>query len=814
MSDTHSPAGHPQKAMLTSRPSRHFLLRHAAAVAVAMIAGTVIPSAALTAQVQPPTQPPTQPPPVSPVQASTGNTQGQGQEGRPTLENKGDTIVFSMNETSGMELKEFIKWAHELTGKRIVFNETELNQSTQGNRVSFLGTFTFKKETFKTDFFAFFQTMLYIKGFAILPRGSGDLEILEIVFMTGQRGREINSGARYTDADHVADFKDQTGVPILTTVVLKNINAQIASNALRPFFAQGGGAGTPAGGVTIGNTGNNSSLLLQGFGPQVYDAVTLLKLVDTPVESPAIVTTVQKLVYAAPEEIEPILTEVLDNRQKVRQQALQEAGVQGQSGAPLQTGQNQMKVVVNPALRAVILSGTNEQVTEALDLVARLDVPPEPVDGTANVIRLKNVLAKDLRTTLDTFVKSDQQAETQAQQGSPGGGAARRPRSTVIQDHTESNSLVVSASQTKYKQLMNLIDNLDRRQPQVLIETALVELTTGDGWNLGTELGLIDVKDSGNFTRPFGFTSFGQSSFNDTDGDGLPDTRLPNFDAPAQGLTGGIIRGSGFSIPLLVNALATNDRANILSVPSVLVNNNSPATVKTEESRPTLASNQGTATTSQSVGQPRTAGITLDISPTISPNNYLRLNISLTVSRFVGAYDPNLATGGGITLAREIRTQVTMPSGDTMVIGGVIEDSESHSDGGIPILKDLPLLGILFRSSQDTNNKTNLYFFVTPTILDEDDFDDLWQLSLRKKMDAETYIGTRRLQMVDRSWHGSEAAQARTLEDTGSTLEDLDRQGENDLPKYHRPTVAPKQSAPTGPVAPAETSDPTHKQRK
>ena len=104
--------------------------------------------------------------------------------------------------------------------------------------------------------------------------------------------------------------------------------------------------------------------------------------------------------------------------------------------------------------------------------------------------------------------------------------------------------------------------------------------------------------------------------------------------------------------------------------------------------------------------------------------------------------------------------------------------------------------------------------FVTPTILDEDDFDDLWQLSLRKKMDAETYIGTRRLQMVDRSWHGSEAAQARTLEDTGSTLEDLDRQGENDLPKYHRPTVAPTQTTPTGPTAPAETKDPTHKQRK
>src|SRR5262249_23549665 len=220
--------------------------------------------------------------------------------------------------------------------------------------------------------------------------------------------------------------------------------------------------------------------------------------------------------------------------------------------------------------------------------------------------------------------------------------------------------------------------------------------------------------------------------------------------------------------PLLINALATTDKANILSLPSVLVNNNSPATVKTEENRPTLQSQQGTATTSQSVGQPRTAGITLDISPTISPNNYLRLNINLQVSRFVGAFDPNSATGGGITLSRDIKTQVTMPSGDTMVIGGVIEDQESHQDAGVPILKDIPLLGFLFRSSSDTNDKTNLYFFVTPTILDEDDFDDLWQVSLQRKMDAERYIGSRRLQVVDRKWRGVEAGSIRTLEDPGA----------------------------------------------
>jgi general secretion pathway protein D len=344
-----------------------------------------------------------------------------------------------------------------------------------------------------------------------------------------------------------------------------------------------------------------------------------------------------------------------------------------------------------------------------------------------------------------------------------------------------------------------LIDKLDQRQPQVLIEAAIVELTTGDLDRFGVELGLLDLPTGTNntdYSRGFGFTSFGQSTFQDTDDDGLADTRLPDFDNPLQGITGGIISGDGFALPILVNALSTDDKANILSLPSVLVNNNETAIVRTSESRPTQTQNQGTATTSSGVGTPRDAGITLEISPTISPNNYLRLGISLEVSRFVGAFDPNSVTGGGITLSRFIQTQVTMPSDATMVIGGVIEDSESSSDGGIPWLKDIPILGIFFRRSEDSSNKTNLYFFVTPTILDEDSFQDLYHVSLNKKLEAEQYIGTRRLRIIDHRWSGMASGQARTLEDMGATIEDLDAQGEYEMPTYRRNRMTPGPASP------------------
>ncbi|MBX3461665.1 MAG: hypothetical protein KF830_00705 [Planctomycetes bacterium] len=713
-----------------------------------------------------------------------------------------DTIAFSMNENNGMDLAEFVKWAQEVTGRAFTFNLTELQGPGQAaGPVSFLGTLRIKRARFKEDFFSFFQTMLYIKGFAVVPRGEGPLEMLEIVSMSGPRNREVTNGARYVTPDELPLYRNQTGVPILTTVTLKNINATIATNALRPFFASTS-APTGGGGPVLGNVGNNTAMLIQGFGPQVYAAVKLLELVDVPIEAPNLVVQVVVLEEQAPEELEPVLTEVLESRSRIRQQVLQEQGA-GQGGAPGASGQPQLKIVVHSSQKALVLSGTQDQVREALDLVARLDVPGAPVDGAANVIHLKNVLAEDLRTTLNTFMQEDNQAETAAAapQGA-GGAAARRTRKTVIQAHKESNSLLVSAAGTKWKQIQALIDKLDRRQPQVLIEAALVELTTGDLDRFGVELGLLDLKESGDFTRGFGFTSFGQSKFEDTDDDGLPDTRLPDFENPLQGLTGGIISGGDFAVPFLINALSTDDRANILSLPSVLVNNNESATVKTEEERPTTQNQQGTATTQSGLGQPRLAGITLEISPTISPNNYLRLNINLEVSRFVGAFDPNSVTGGGVTLRRTIRTQVTMPSDATMVLGGVIEDSESQSDGGVPFLKDIPLLGILFRRSEATSNKTNLYFFVTPTILDEDDFQDLWHVSLNKKLEAQDYIGERRLRMIDRRWNGS-SGQARTLDDHGTTVEDLDVQGEYEMPTYRRtPDAEPASGRSSGPRAP------------
>ena len=111
---------------------------------------------------------------------------------------------------------------------------------------------------------------------------------------------------------------------------------------------------------------------------------------------------------------------------------------------------------------------------------------------------------------------------------------------------------------------------------------------------------------------------------------------------------------------------------------------------------------------------------------------------------------------------------------------------------------DIPLLGWLFKTYIKDMRKTNLYFFITPHILDETDFSDLDELSTRKKLEAEHYIGPRRLKIIDRKWDSNNKAE--TLEDVGAGIEDLDKGLGFEFPNYRRPpTEAAKPPAPVTP---------------
>jgi general secretion pathway protein D len=183
----------------------------------------------------------------------------------------------------------------------------------------------------------------------------------------------------------------------------------------------------------------------------------------------------------------------------------------------------------------------------------------------------------------------------------------------------------------------------------------------------------------------------------------------------------------------------------------VLVSNNGSATVSTTDEQPTgNTTTLGTGSSTQSgFDGYQSAGITMQISPSISAARYLRLGIELEISNFGSSSDPNLPPP---RTTRRLITQVNVPDGDTMVIGGIISDNKRESESKIPLLGDLPGVGWLFRSTSKQGTRTSLYFFVTPHILHDVDFADLGELSFRAKQDAAQRIGLDRVRMIDKNF--------------------------------------------------------------
>ncbi|MEM9803624.1 MAG: type II and III secretion system protein, partial [Planctomycetota bacterium] len=140
------------------------------------------------------------------------------------------------------------------------------------------------------------------------------------------------------------------------------------------------------------------------------------------------------------------------------------------------------------------------------------------------------------------------------------------------------------------------------------------------------------------------------------------------------------------------------------------------------------------------------AGITLEISPSISASRYLRLDVFLEVSTFIGSVQGAIPPP---RVTRTIETQINVPDGATMVIGGIVIDNQSDTRTQVPWLGDIPILGRLFSRETGNRDRTVLYFFVTPHILEDTEFADLAEISFQKKLEAAREIGLDRIQKVD-----------------------------------------------------------------
>ena len=277
------------------------------------------------------------------------------------------------------------------------------------------------------------------------------------------------------------------------------------------------------------------------------------------------------------------------------------------------------------------------------------------------------------------------------------------------------NSIIVVADRATQEVYKNLIEFLDQRRPQVMIEAKVVIVDTSDGQSVGVE---ISLGDRMGVERLFEFTSYGLSTVN-----------------PVTGALA-LVPGRGFNWTLVepdtadavVRALATHSRSKVVSAPRLLVDDNATGTLASVSEVPFTSVNASNTVATTSFAGFAEAGTTLEVTPRISDNDHLQLDYVVTLNSFTG-------TGGdGVPPPRqtnEIASSVTIPDGYTVIVGGLNFKSDSWDRDGIPYIERIPVLKELTSIENLMTQNTTLFFFLRPVILRDDKFADLKYLSDR-----------------------------------------------------------------------------------
>ena len=375
-------------------------------------------------------------------------------------------------------------------------------------------------------------------------------------------------------------------------------------------------------------------------------------------------------------------------------------------GAPIGTS-----LVADARTNSVLIGGDKSDRLRLRTLIAHLDTPLED-GGDSQVRYLRYADAEELSTKLQTHFTS---------QATAAAGQGMSPISTAnisVWADTQTNAIVVNAPPKMMRSLMKIVDKLDIRRAQVLVEAIIVEVIADQKNELGVSWG---IEASGS-NAPIAVTNFpdflsgvvqlGSAAGSDSNPSGLI----------GEGITLGVgrISDSGVSFAAILRALEGEADTNIISTPSIVTTDNEEATLNVGQEVPFVTGSfTNTGGTGGSVNPFQTInrqqiGVKLSITPQINESNSLVLDISQEISSIAQS------AGGAVDLItnqRIIETTVIVDDGEILVLGGLLEDVLRESDQRVPILGSIPLLGTLFRSRKTEKVKTNLMIFIRAEIL-------------------------------------------------------------------------------------------------
>jgi len=384
-------------------------------------------------------------------------------------------------------------------------------------------------------------------------------------------------------------------------------------------------------------------------------------------------------------------------------------------------------VVVEPT-NSLLVNATTEQHVQIATIISYVDSETQADEIPYRLYQLKNQSPEHLVEVLEKLIQETvQDKESKVEQV-----IKKQEEQIIIVPDPNTSSLIVYASKKNQEWLSELIEKLDKRRPQVLIDVTLVQISKTDAFDYDLNI----ISSFPDLTSTSGLTGALMGGVADGLGgvvDGAGGTNLVSkltsggrdrfVDFQAAGGS-----GTGFYGDKHINALLTamqqKDYGRILAKPKILVNDNQEGIISTTD-KTYVTKTSSIPVTSGAAGQDATliqtavdyadydAGITLTITPHISESDLLRLDIDLVRSDFgtiTGEKPPD-------TTESNIATTVTVPDGSTIILGGLLKLNQSKGGRKVPLLGDIPLLGGFFRSASNSDIQRNLYVFVKAEII-------------------------------------------------------------------------------------------------
>ncbi|MCW1827382.1 type II secretion system secretin GspD [Enterobacter asburiae] len=509
------------------------------------------------------------------------------------------------------------------------------------------------------EYYQFFLSVLDLYGLSVIPMDNVMVKV-------------VRSSVARTAGVPVADSKNPgKGDEIITRVVrMENVPVRELAPLLRQLNDASG----------IGNVVHfepSNVLLLTGKASVVNRLVDLVERVD---RSGMQRREIVPLRFASAKELSDMLNNLNNEEQK------------GQNAPQLAT-----KVVADDETNSLVISSTEDARARTRSLIGQLD-REQNNEGNTRVFYLKYANASKVVPVLTGI---GEQLKDKA--GTPKSKTASTSSTDLnITADESTNSLVITAQPNVMNSLEKVIDKLDIRRPQVLVEAIIAEVQDGNGMDLGVQ-----------WTGKHGGVQFGST--------GLPISQIKNGTIKGASFTGlatGFFNGD---FGALMTALSTTGKNDILSTPSVVTLDNKEASFNVGQDVPVLSGSQTTSGDNvfNSVER-KTVGTKLKIVPQINDGDMIHLKIEQEVSS-VDASATEDASLGPTFNTRTINNEVMVHSGQTVVLGGLMENVNKQNVSKVPLLGDLPLVGQLFRYTSQDTSKRNLMVFIHTTVLRDDD---------------------------------------------------------------------------------------------